>query len=342
MDQSKNEGLQIGRAIAALSVAYFHSYIALRWFPAANIHPFAPLAAGGFFGVNFFFAISGYVISVVTDRPQFTAASFLIKRVFRLYPLVIVFCLFQYWLHVAPIVDVTVDHSWSRILYGMTLLPGSGERYYAVTWTLEHEVIFYLLAAMIVPRFGRMWLAALLAALASVAYFVKPEFGDIHIFTMVHADFLAGILAYQYREGLGASACGCHSCVAQPCTISDIKGFNLRCLPVLFWRSSDVQTCASPGVGGRFARLLSSATHPIRSISHIGYCSTFQTGWHGASSPHGQAPRFGGSARLLRYAPFRCCFGTDLRSRSTNSDTGFLKLEENVPGNRNCRRPGDR
>ena len=84
----------------------------------------------------------------------------------------------------------------------MTLLPGSGERYYAVTWTLEHEVIFYLLAAVIVPWFGRMWLAALLAALVSVAYFVKPEFGNIHIFTMVHADFLVGILAYQYREGL--------------------------------------------------------------------------------------------------------------------------------------------
>jgi exopolysaccharide production protein ExoZ len=201
-DESKNAGLQVGRAVAALSVAYFHSYIALRNFQPGSIHPFAPLAEGGFFGVDFFFAISGYVISVVTDRPSFSAGPFLVKRIFRLYPLVIVFCLFQYWLHAAPILDVTLDHSWQRILYGMSLLPGSGERYYAVTWTLEHEVIFYLLAAIVVPSFGRMGLAAILALLVAITYFFQPALGSIHIFTMVHADFLAGLLAYQYRERL--------------------------------------------------------------------------------------------------------------------------------------------
>ncbi len=202
MEKSKKEGLQAARAIAALSVAYFHSYIALRWSPASDIHPFEPLATAGFFGVNFFFAISGYVISVVTDRPGFSTGSFLIKRIFRIYPLVVLFCLFQLWLHRVPIVDVTADHSWPRILYGMSLLPGSGERYYAVTWTLEHEVIFYLLAAVIVPIMGRMWLAALLITLAAVAYFFQPQFGNIHIFTMVHADFAVGILAYQFRISL--------------------------------------------------------------------------------------------------------------------------------------------
>ena len=201
-DESKNTGLQVGRAVAALGVAYFHSYIALRYFQPESIHPFAPLAEAGFFGVDFFFAISGYVISVVTDRPSFSAGSFLVKRVFRLYPLVIVFCLFQYWLHIVPILDVTLDHSWQRILYGMSLLPGSGERYYAVTWTLEHEVIFYLLAAMAVPRLGRMGLAGILALLVAITYFFQPAFGSIHIFTMVHADFLAGLLAYQFRERL--------------------------------------------------------------------------------------------------------------------------------------------
>jgi peptidoglycan/LPS O-acetylase OafA/YrhL len=149
--------------------------------------------------VNFFFAISGYVISVVTNRPSFSTNPFLIKRVFRLYPLVILFCLFQYWLHAENIVDVTVDHSWPRILYGMSLLPNSGERYYAVTWTLEHEIIFYVLAAIIVPMFGR----AILATLVLITYFFKPRLGSVHIFTMVHADFLVGILVYQFRCRLG-------------------------------------------------------------------------------------------------------------------------------------------
>src|SRR5258708_25605448 len=132
-DESKNAGLQVGRAVAALSVAYFHSYIALRYFRPESIHPFAPLAEAGFFGVDFFFAISGYVISVVTDRPSFSAGSFLVKRVFRLYSLVIVFCLFQYWLHIRPLLHVTLVHTWQRRLYAISLLPTYGARYYPTT-----------------------------------------------------------------------------------------------------------------------------------------------------------------------------------------------------------------
>ena len=60
-------------------------------------------------------AVTSFPLSHIVRK--FSTGSFLIKRVFRLYPLVIVFCLFQYWLHVASIVDVTVDHSWSRILW---------------------------------------------------------------------------------------------------------------------------------------------------------------------------------------------------------------------------------
>lgn len=198
--ESRNESLQAGRAVAALSVAYFHSYIALRFFPPADIYPFPPLAHGGFFGVDLFFAISGYVICVVTARPKFTLSPFLIKRAFRIYPLVIAFCLFQHYLDRFNIVRVTLDQSWSRILYGMSLLPSSGERYYAVTWTLEHEMIFYVMAALIVPLFGRIWLTALLGALSLIGYFAHTGTG--HMFTMVHADFLAGILVYQFRDKL--------------------------------------------------------------------------------------------------------------------------------------------
>jgi len=202
MESEKNNGLQVGRAIAALSVAYFHSYIALRSFPAHRVHPFAPLASGGFFGVNFFFAISGFVIAVVTDRFNFAIKPFLIKRFFRLYPLVAVFCLFQYALHLLNIVEVTSDHSWSRILYGMSLLPGHGERYYAVTWTLEQEVIFYLLAATIVPFFGRLTLAAILICLAGTGNILGFSSDETHILTMAHADFAAGIIAYHFRDQL--------------------------------------------------------------------------------------------------------------------------------------------
>jgi exopolysaccharide production protein ExoZ len=58
MAQTKNEGLQAARAIAALSVAYFHSYVAVRGFPEAAWMPIPWLKQWGFLGVDFFFAVS--------------------------------------------------------------------------------------------------------------------------------------------------------------------------------------------------------------------------------------------------------------------------------------------
>ena len=70
-DNQKLPGLQAGRAIAALTVAYFHSYIALRAFPELAQMPIGPLKDWGFLGVNFFFAISGYVICLIASKPTF-------------------------------------------------------------------------------------------------------------------------------------------------------------------------------------------------------------------------------------------------------------------------------
>jgi exopolysaccharide production protein ExoZ len=84
----KLEGLQAARAIAALTVAYYHSYVAIRSaFPESAWLPIAPLKDWGFLGVNFFFAISGYVICLVASKPSFNLRSFTIKRQFRLYPM---------------------------------------------------------------------------------------------------------------------------------------------------------------------------------------------------------------------------------------------------------------
>jgi exopolysaccharide production protein ExoZ len=46
--ERKLPGIQVGRAIAALSVFYFHSYIALGYFDRSNLHTNAWLAAVSF------------------------------------------------------------------------------------------------------------------------------------------------------------------------------------------------------------------------------------------------------------------------------------------------------
>src|SRR5262245_5351595 len=139
MEQPKNEGLQAARALAALSVAYFHSYIALRAFPESAQMPIGLLRDFGYLGVNFFFAISGYVICLVASRPGFTIRSFIIKRAFRLYPM--------YLLVMAIVACLILTGHYRSVtlgnfLYSITLLPQSGAPAYDFSWSMEREVVF--------------------------------------------------------------------------------------------------------------------------------------------------------------------------------------------------------
>jgi exopolysaccharide production protein ExoZ len=186
------EGIQVARAIAALTVAYYHSYAALRGFPEAAQMPFESLKMWGFLGVNFFFVISGYIICLVASKDDFAVRSFFIKRIFRLYPM--------YWIVMAVAGAMVVagkydSDSVNHFLYSMTLLPQHEPTFYQPSWTLEREVVFYALAAMIIPLAGVSGLAVLLAALAAGGwYFGNPW--SFHLVSTTQADFLAGVLVF--------------------------------------------------------------------------------------------------------------------------------------------------
>jgi exopolysaccharide production protein ExoZ len=192
MVQSKNEGLQAARAIAALSVAYFHSYIALRAFSDAAQIPIAPLKNWGYLGVNFFFAISGFVICLVASKPTFSPVPFAIKRLFRLFPM--------YWIAMTVIALMIALGRYrvepiGHFLYSMTLLPQSGPSAYDVSWTLEREMVFYAIVTCTVPLIGIWGMAATLAGLAAAGwYFGNPW--SYHIVSTVQADFLAGVIVF--------------------------------------------------------------------------------------------------------------------------------------------------
>lgn len=192
----KLEGLQAARAIAALSVAYFHSYIALRAFPESAQIPIGPLKEWGYFGVNFFFSISGYVICLIASKPTFSPWPFAIKRVFRLYPM--------YWLALAVVAGLIAVGKYrpeplGHFLYSMTLLPQPGAPAYDVSWTLEREIVFYVLAAIIVPLGGCRGLAVVLASLGFAGlYFGNPW--TFHLVSTTHFDFLAGVVAFLVQD----------------------------------------------------------------------------------------------------------------------------------------------
>ena len=192
MDHSKNEGVQAARAIAALTVAYFHSYIALRGFPENAQLPIAPLKQWGYLGVDFLFAISGYVICLIAAKPHFSPLRFSIKRVFRLFPM--------YWAVMGVVALLIWTHlyraeSLGHFLYSMALLPQPSASVYDPSWTLEREIVFYAIAAVIVPFAGIWGLAVALALLALGGWYLSDPW-TYHLVSTRQADFLAGVLVF--------------------------------------------------------------------------------------------------------------------------------------------------
>jgi exopolysaccharide production protein ExoZ len=199
-ENHKLAGLQVARALAALTVAYYHSYMLFNGWGQDYVFPIPGLKEHGYLGVNFFFAISGYVISSVCDKSGFSRREFFIKRFFRLYPV--------YWAVIALTVALKPlgvfipggSYKIGYIAYSMTLLPQDGRPFYPVTWSLEYELMFYILAALIVPFLGLWGLAAVLFGLVRWSITSPPDFFTFHLVAGINADFLAGVLAYLLRK----------------------------------------------------------------------------------------------------------------------------------------------
>src|SRR5690242_4289851 len=163
MNHDRLPGVQIARAVAALSVMYFHSWTALDRFPRGTAHPIAFLAEHGALGVDLFFAISGFVIClVVSRRAAFDALPFMVKRVFRLYPLWLVTLtsfavLALAWRNPLP------SETLGFFLYSASLLPTEQIfPFYDIGWSLQHEMAFYVIVAIIAPWAGVSGIAAFL------------------------------------------------------------------------------------------------------------------------------------------------------------------------------------
>jgi peptidoglycan/LPS O-acetylase OafA/YrhL len=197
-------GLQIARAIAALGIAYFHSWHVTKPFPPEAAHPVALLRDYGWIGVDFFFAISGFVICMITTSPKFEPLPFLVRRAFRIYPLWIV-ASFAY----LPLADCCLGRSAAQtddlFYWSLTLLPTEGYPFYDLGWSLQHELAFYLLAAIVVPLFGLRGLIGALAA-GFVADHLFPLPWYLHQYFSYYGNFLAGIaafLVYRRTQALG-------------------------------------------------------------------------------------------------------------------------------------------
>jgi peptidoglycan/LPS O-acetylase OafA/YrhL len=189
------KSLQACRGYAALLVVLLHLGLAIASPKYFGLKPFAVPFSFGDAGVEFFFVLSGFIITWVhfSDFGQpARLRDYLRKRVVRIYP--------AYWIVLAavflpaaavPALRSTVPHDLPTLLKSAALIPqdpavvgGTGAPILIVAWSLQYEICFYCLAAtFIVNRaFGILvsigWLGNALACQWGSCAFPRSFFAN--------------------------------------------------------------------------------------------------------------------------------------------------------------------
>lgn len=195
------QGVQALRGLAALAVVMHH---ALEHSNGAA-RPFSPdwLTTVGAAGVDLFFVISGFIMVWSTfpeGRAPLRSATFLYRRVARIYPL--------YWVTCTAMLALVAmgflrSHSFTgaEIARSFALLPPA--TLIGVAWTLVYEMWFYILFTVLLASGSRriviVGVPGLLLCGAALATFLPP--GPAR-------DFLLSPLPLEFCYGIGLAVVG--------------------------------------------------------------------------------------------------------------------------------------
>lgn len=154
----------------------------------------------GLIGVDLFFVISGFIISLVIDRGEKDPFVFAKKRFFRVMPLywALSFCALLVYLIMPE--RVNVSGSYTDIWASFLLLPSQGYLLIQNGWTLSYEMFFYLIffIVLLLPV-KRVFIttSVFLLAIAALGQ-IKTSNLYFNFFTdSIILEFFAGLLVYQ-------------------------------------------------------------------------------------------------------------------------------------------------
>jgi exopolysaccharide production protein ExoZ len=139
--------LQVYRGIAAILVVMVH--LTIKSGENLNQVPFFNLFGAGWSGVDYFFALSGFIMvyvhgSAIGKKDQLK--SFLVKRAVRIYPIYWIVTLIALFLFlVIPGFAHIQDLSWGYVIRSLLLIPQKDKSILEVAGTLMLEINFYLL-----------------------------------------------------------------------------------------------------------------------------------------------------------------------------------------------------
>ena len=193
--------LQAGRALAALAVLTYHAAYATHDFAAPLSPGVFHASEQGTYGVDFFFVLSGFIILHAHEddpRGRHAAGRYLRKRLTRIFVPYLPVSLAMIGLYLAlPGVSGSA-RDWS-LLTSLTLIPTGSPPALAAAWTLQHEMIFYVifLASYAVRGFPvfAAWVGLILIGI-SLGYradYAAPTWANA--FAAINLEFVFGMLA---------------------------------------------------------------------------------------------------------------------------------------------------
>ncbi|WP_353000920.1 acyltransferase [Mesorhizobium sp. M1295] len=153
--------IQISRGIAALAIVLFHLSAAVAAPKYFNQPVFTYYFGAGSAGVNFFFVLSGFLITYVhfsdIGKPR-QLYSYIVKRCSRIYPPYLITLLaVTVVASFMPGMSDSFPRNASTILKTILLLPqdpavvgGTGAPIIIVAWSLQYEMLFYALFAILI------------------------------------------------------------------------------------------------------------------------------------------------------------------------------------------------
>lgn len=201
----KYASLQLGRGVAAVMVVGHHidGKLAIA-FPSAP--PFlSGLLEAGWAGVDFFFVLSGFIIALSLDgKPD--VRTFALRRFTRIYP--------PFWaafglslagaLLLPSMRQALAAYSSVEWALALALLPADNNApVIGVAWTLHHEILFYAVTALWIVRPAWSVMTAVALLLGSL-FLDRSNFPATFVFSLMHWEFLFGVLAYVGHRRLPA------------------------------------------------------------------------------------------------------------------------------------------
>ena len=187
--------LQIFRGFAALMVVVCHLAYSLRTYQNITNDCLKFVNSFGGYGVDFFFVLSGFIISYSVSQSNSPFKNYITNRILRIYTPFLPFSIFMIFFK--TYVGQITNYS---ILRSLTLFP-YGDDVIGLTWTLSFEMMFYILFGLsfISKRTWNFFIAGWATLIIFVNYISPPYMLKYYQSTLImlspfNLEFILGYL----------------------------------------------------------------------------------------------------------------------------------------------------